>query len=131
MTDTLHCYRCGQSLAALLLPLSRRDECPQCRVELHVCRMCEDYDPGLSDECAEDDALDVTEKARANFCDYFKPSSKAYSPGEGDAELAARASLRALFADDTAANAGTPSESPDSAAASDDAARLAEALFKQ
>ncbi len=131
MTHALRCFRCGQSLAALLLPLSRRDECPQCRVELHVCRMCEYYAPGMPDDCAEDDALEVTEKARANFCDYFKPSSTAYSPAELDAELAARAGLRALFADDAAAEGGTPGDSPDSVAAADEAAHRAEALFKQ
>ena len=88
MTDALRCYRCGQSLAALSLPLSRRDECPQCGCELQVCRMCEYYDPRLPNACAEDDALEVKDKTRANFCDYFKPSSNAYAPAELDAEAA-------------------------------------------
>jgi len=107
MSHELKCYRCGQALAALSLPLSRRDECPQCRVELHVCRMCEFYAPGRPDDCAEDDALEVTEKTRANFCDYFKPTANAYAPGEMEAEQAARSRLEELFgsvadpADDT------------------------------
>ena len=131
MTHALLCYRCGQSLAALSLPLSRRDECPHCGVELHVCRMCEYYDPHVPDACAEDDALEVKEKARANFCDYFKPSSDAYTPTDLDAELAARAGLTALFGEDPAAVDGTPSDSKDAAAAADEAARRAKELFKQ
>ena len=131
MTHALRCYRCGQSLAALSLPLSRRDECPHCGVDLHVCRMCEYYDPHVPDACAEDDALEVKAKARANFCDYFKPSSDAYTPTDLDAELAARASLSALFGEDSSAEDGTPSDSKDAAEASDEAAHRAEALFKQ
>ena len=131
MTQALRCYRCGESLAALSLPLSRRDECPQCGCELQVCRMCEYYDPGLPNACAEDDALEVKEKTRANFCDYFKPSSDAYAPAEFDAESGARASFNALFGDESATEARASSASRDEAALADDAARRAERLFKQ
>lgn len=125
MSQELRCYRCGHSLAALLLPLSRRDECPQCTIDLHVCRMCQYYDPGVPDACIEDDALQVTDKARANFCDYFKPSNDVYSPVEFDAEVAARASLGALFGDETAPEASA------SAAIEDPIASAADALFKK
>ena len=93
----LCCYRCGRSLEALTLPLSRRDECPECLVDMHVCRMCVYYDVNVPKACTEDDALEVNEKARANFCDYFKPSDTAFVPGEIEAELAARAQLDSLF----------------------------------
>jgi len=97
VTMALHCYRCGESLAALSLPLSRLDECPSCGVHLHCCRMCERYAPRLPKGCSEDDAPEVRDKKMANFCDYFKPSPKAYDPREHDAEQAARAALDALF----------------------------------
>ena len=131
MTDALRCYRCGQSLAALSLPLSQRDECPQCGFELQVCRMCEFYDPRLPNACAEDDALEVKDKTRANFCDYFKPSRNAYAPAEFDAEAAAQAGFKALFGDDPATEAGGNGTSRDAAALADEAARRAEKLFKQ
>jgi len=131
MTHALRCYRCGQSLAALSLPLSRRDECPQCRVELQVCRMCENYSPGLPDACIEDDAPEVREKDRANFCDYFRPSTNAYSSTEHDAERAARESLGMLFGDDSAAEAEASGDSQSSAASADEAACRAAALFKE
>ncbi len=122
MADPLNCYRCGHSLAGLSLPLMRSDECPECRVELHVCRMCMYYDPLVPEACTEDDALEVKEKARANFCDYFKPTGDAYTPGERDAELAARESLGQLFGD-SAAETTTDSEDP--------AASATAALFKK
>ena len=97
MSHDLRCYRCGEPLAALSLPLGRLDECPKCRSQLHVCRMCERYAPGLPKGCREDDAPDVRDKKAANFCDYFKPSARAYDPAERNAETAARAALESLF----------------------------------
>jgi len=94
---SLHCYRCGASLDALTLPLARLDECPECRAQLHVCRMCTRFAPRLPKGCIEDDAPDVRDKKSANFCDYFKPNPKAYDPAEQNAEQAARAALDSLF----------------------------------
>jgi hypothetical protein len=45
MANELRCWRCGESLAKLSLPLARLDECPKCNVQLHVCRMCERFAP--------------------------------------------------------------------------------------
>ena len=67
MAHDLRCYRCGASLAALTLPLARLDECPQCRVHLHACRMCERYAPRKPKGCSEDDAIEVRDKKAANF----------------------------------------------------------------
>jgi hypothetical protein len=97
MPVTLHCYRCGESLAALSLPLTRLDECPKCRAQLHVCSMCERFAPRLPKGCTEDDAPDVRDKKSANFCDYFKPNANAYDSGAQAAEQAAKAQLDALF----------------------------------
>jgi len=88
--------------------------------------MCEYYAPRLPEACAEDDALEVKEKARANFCDYFKPSAEVYSPEELDAELTARQDLGALFGDDSMTKSGEKAGKKDSASAAQDA----EALFK-
>jgi hypothetical protein len=97
MADPLYCFRCGESLEALSLPLSRLDECPACTIPLHTCRMCIFYDPGAVDQCLEDDAERVVEKARANFCDYFKPNAEAYDPAEKSAEDASRSAADDLF----------------------------------
>ena len=97
MAHDLKCYRCGEALAKLSLPLARLDECPKCRVHLHVCRMCVHYAPRKPKGRSEDDAIEVRDKKAANFCDYFKPDPRAYNPAEQEAENAARSALDALF----------------------------------
>ena len=126
MAEALRCYRCGQSLATLSLPLRRLEECPSCRVHLHVCRMCTHFAPRLPTGCDEQDAPEVRDKANANFCDYFKPSATAFNAAQGATDARARAELDALFGKDPR------SEAKPAAGSSEDAA-LAKAreLFKK
>lgn len=119
MPSELRCYRCGASLAALSLPLLRQDECPTCENYLHVCRMCVYFDPQVPKQCREDDAEEVLEKERANFCDWFKPAADAFDGRRAQQEARAKSALAALFGD-----GDTP------ATASDDALSRAEDLFK-
>ena len=94
---TLVCWKCGSSLAALSLPLRRLDECTQCRAELHVCKLCVDYDTRVAKHCREPIAEEVRDKTAANFCDYFKPRAGAYTaPNTGEVDRA-RAELERLF----------------------------------
>lgn len=100
MSGDIVCYRCGASLRELLLPLSRRDQCPECSADLHVCKMCCYFDRAIPRQCREDGAEDVTEKERANFCDWFKPSATAFDPGRKASAKAAQDALAALFGAD-------------------------------
>jgi hypothetical protein len=93
----LRCWKCGASLAEYSLPLRRLEECRACNAELHVCRMCEFYDTSKAKHCREPIADEVKDKQRANFCDYFKPTSAAYRPEATSAADKARADLEALF----------------------------------
>lgn len=100
MSNNLACYRCGESLAALSLPLSRRDQCPQCSADLHVCKMCRHFDATLPRQCREDGAEDVKEKERPNFCDWLLPSEHAFNPNRKSDADAAQSALDALFNED-------------------------------
>ena len=100
MSQNLACYRCGASLSALSLPLSRRDQCPDCSADLHVCKMCVSFDNAVPRMCREDGAEDVTDKERPNFCDWFKPSDAAFDPARKTDADAAQEALAALFGDD-------------------------------
>lgn len=114
MSPVIRCYRCGESLASLTLPLSRRDACPACSADLHVCRMCRFFDPQVARQCREDDADDVTEKERVNFCDYFEPSAHAFDPAQKAKADEARSALDALFGD------GEPEPDSSDTSAADD-----------
>jgi len=100
MSHNLACFRCGTSLSALSLPLSRRDQCPECTADLHVCKMCIYFDPSVPRKCREDGAEDVSEKERPNFCDWFKPSDRAFDPNRKSAADEAKDALASLFGDD-------------------------------
>ncbi|HZO22316.1 MAG TPA: hypothetical protein VFB37_07390 [Steroidobacteraceae bacterium] len=97
MSHDLVCWKCGASLADLTLPLRRLEECRKCRAELHVCRMCVDYDTRVAKHCREPTAEEVSDKTRANFCDHFKPRPGAYTAPNTVEVNEARAKLEQLF----------------------------------
>lgn len=75
--------------------VSRSDTCPNCRADIRSCKMCHFYDSKSYNECRESNADRITDKEKANFCDYFKLGS-----GPADAEkqrLDALAKAAALF----------------------------------
>jgi len=93
----LVCWKCGASLAELSLPLQRLDECKKCSAELHVCKLCEWYSTAVAKHCREPIAEEVSNKERANYCDYYKPRMDAYSDVGLTAAAKAKADLDALF----------------------------------
>ena len=97
MAHSLQCWKCGADLAALTLPLSRRDECARCRAELHVCRMCVEYDTQVAKHCREPTAEEVSDKQQANFCDFFRPRPNAWVAPDTAAIDKSRAELERLF----------------------------------
>ncbi|MCK5326292.1 MAG: hypothetical protein KAJ57_09785 [Woeseiaceae bacterium] len=97
MSHNIACFRCGAALASLLLPLSRREACPECSAHLHVCRMCRNFDATVPAQCLEEDAEDVSDKERQNFCDWFVPSEDAFNPATKEKADEARQSLEVLF----------------------------------
>ncbi len=70
------CWHCGHALTAL--DYGRELVCPDCSRATHVCKNCRYYRPGLHNDCQEPIAEGVTDKERANFCDYFEPHNAAY-----------------------------------------------------
>ena len=61
--------------------------------------MCQYFDAGVTRQCREDGAEDVTEKERPNFCDWFVPSENAFDPNRKADAAAAKSALDALFDD--------------------------------
>jgi predicted RNA-binding Zn-ribbon protein involved in translation (DUF1610 family) len=102
----MNCHHCGRSIETLER-LGFRDYCPSCDWALHVCLNCGFHAPEYHNECRETQAASVVDKARFNFCDYFRPAPpvaaapSARAPATGLAVSRApsntRAQLDALF----------------------------------
>ncbi|MBI5017458.1 MAG: hypothetical protein HZB55_18465 [Deltaproteobacteria bacterium] len=89
------CARCGAELPPG--PYGRRDTCAACGADLHACLQCDFYTPGAYNDCREPQADRVVDKERSNFCDLFRPATRAAVLGERSARDEARAKLDALF----------------------------------
>ena len=100
MTNVLVCWKCGIALTDQPLPLSRLAVCTKCRVYLHSCRLCLFYDPRLTRKCREQDAEEVSDTERANFCAYFKVKLGDLRPGGESRTQTTRARLGELFGAD-------------------------------
>ena len=96
-THDLSCWKCNASLAALSLPLRRLDACKACNAELHVCKMCVEYDVSYPNQCREPTVEEVRKKDEANFCDHFKPKAAAYVAQNTAAIERSKSALDAMF----------------------------------
>ncbi|MBN2419440.1 MAG: hypothetical protein JXL81_08670 [Deltaproteobacteria bacterium] len=74
---------------------SRGDICSNCKKDLRCCKQCKFYDPGSYNECSEVMADRITDKERANFCDYFVPRGSSQSKADRTQE--AKRALENLF----------------------------------
>jgi hypothetical protein len=61
--------------------------------------MCTFFDIRVPRQCREDDAEEVSEKARLNFCEWFVPSESAFDSKSKDEEDQAISALEGLFDD--------------------------------
>lgn len=101
MSQKLSCWQCGNLLENVIFPMSRREDCPACNADQHVCKMCKEFDGHK--HCNEPRAEDVTDKEKANFCDYFLPSGEVFAKTSRQKEIDAKAKLAALFGDESEA----------------------------
>ena len=76
--------------------VGRRDECPHCHADVHVCLNCQFYDPTTYNECREPSAERVLEKDKSNYCDYFSVASSRVQAPQNPIDDARR-KLESLF----------------------------------
>ena len=95
------CWKCKKEIS--FEKIARGDECPLCHADLHVCKACDFYESGAHNDCRESSADMVTDKERANFCDYFRVALRQaqgpHGAQVGDKAAAARNAFNALFGD--------------------------------
>ncbi len=91
------CFSCNASIdLASGERVGFRDTCPACDADLHVCRNCAHHDPGAHNQCRESSAEWVSDRERANHCDYFTLGDRAGGAAEAE-KRRARATLDDLF----------------------------------
>ncbi|MCZ7596593.1 MAG: hypothetical protein M5U09_00875 [Gammaproteobacteria bacterium] len=128
---SLVCWRCGVHLADIVVPVQRTAQCPQCRTDLHVCRMCRHYDTRYTSDCAHQLADKVQDKDRVNHCSHFRVRHRAYDAGEDRVVEVSRARLESLFggAGEPADDESAVTRAAVSRARKDDARRALDDLF--
>ncbi|HEB97860.1 MAG TPA: hypothetical protein ENI96_15685 [Sedimenticola thiotaurini] len=83
------CWHCGAGLGPH--DYGRETGCPGCGRPTRVCRNCRWYDTSRANACQEYRAEPVTEKERANFCEFFEPTTPATAGGPTPEEELRRA----------------------------------------
>ena len=73
------CWHCSKEIPSN--KFYRLDSCEHCGRDTHVCKNCEHYDISFNNLCRESSADRVVEKECSNFCDFFKPSTRAAGSG--------------------------------------------------
>ena len=78
--------------------VSRTDDCPNCGADIHACLNCEQYDPSAHNRCREPQSEWVTDREKANFCDFFAPNKKTATGRQaGAGEKDVRSAFDNLF----------------------------------
>jgi hypothetical protein len=73
-----------------------RDACEKCNSDLHVCLNCIHHDSSAYNQCREPNAEWVSERERANRCDYFAYGDRSRDSA-GAEQSRARTTLDDLF----------------------------------
>ncbi len=90
------CHGCGRDVQ-LTDKVFRGDMCPGCGRPLHACLNCVFHDRSAHHECREPQAEWVADRAKANFCDYFRPRQGGAPGRSGPSPEQARKKLDDLF----------------------------------
>ena len=78
------CHACGNEQifdVKVGVKVGRRDSCPHCGADLHVCKNCRLWDPAIHNQCREPEAAFIRDREEANFCAHFdfRDGDAAYS----------------------------------------------------
>ena len=91
------CYTCGKELK-IKVDVDREGICPFCQSYIHCCYNCAFYHPAVPNKCNEPQADFVSDKSKANFCQYFIIKEYESPPFDHDEDVRkAKAKLDALF----------------------------------
>jgi len=82
---TIRCVECSSSVQ-FIDELGTTDTCKNCDADLHTCRNCKFFDPGLPNECMQPIETRIEKKSTRNLCTRFKPKVLIEKAVEGKKE---------------------------------------------
>lgn len=94
-----YCWSCANEQyfdVKVGVKVGRRDSCPHCGADLHVCKNCRLYDPNIHNQCREPEAAYIRDREVANFCAHFD-FRDADAPTLHEDLAGAKAKLENLF----------------------------------
>ena len=89
------CWKCKKELKDA--QIYRTTTCEFCGADLHCCKGCEFYSVNSHWDCRESIIEPVTDKEKANFCDYFRAKKTAGASEDNTKAKAAKDAFNALF----------------------------------
>ena len=95
-----YCWSCGNEQifeVKVGVKVGRKDECPHCGADLHVCKNCALYDPSLHNQCREPEAAFIRDREAGNFCTHFDFKDRDAPQAQDDSVAKAKAKLDTLF----------------------------------
>lgn len=95
-----YCHKCRNEIDFIIkvgIKVGRNDHCIHCGADMHVCKNCRHYDPGLHNQCRIPEADFIRERTVANFCAQFDFLERDTPPERDDSADKARAKLNSLF----------------------------------
>lgn len=67
------CHSCGDTIRIEGF-IARTDECNSCGADVHCCLNCSNYEPSAHNRCREPQTEWISDREKANFCDFFIPN---------------------------------------------------------
>lgn len=90
------CWKCGKEIN--ITGVFRDTECPLCKADLHSCKGCKFFSKGSHFDCRETVEDLVSDKERANFCEYFSANNQIKTDVQKN-QSDAKDAFNALFGD--------------------------------
>jgi hypothetical protein len=90
------CHNCGREIK-VIAKVARADACPHCDADMHCCKNCRYFDPGKNNQCSEPQAEYVSNKLKANFCEFFEPNTRLPLTTRGSAHSGHRDDVSKAF----------------------------------
>ncbi|MCC6748291.1 MAG: hypothetical protein IT371_11570 [Deltaproteobacteria bacterium] len=95
-----YCWKCRNELEFAVkvgVKVGRLDTCPHCAADLHACKNCRFYDPGMHNECRENQAEFIRDREAGNFCAHYEIVQRLAPPPVDDTIGRAKSKLDDLF----------------------------------